>query len=390
MTPDFGRSSHHVQGSVTDTDCVVCHEMTQHQAGVVRLQDPDDSGTLLLALTLHPDDDPPTAEALEGFCLACHDSDGPTSTGLFSDGITPPDVDSVWTASSSHNDPTNNGTCWDCHDQGHGSNKLFLLEPWDATNDGPTDDPWRQEEQFCFQCHSATGGAGSDIAGLFDLTPIWVTAVVGDFDNVDLNDRHDVQASVQARSGAVIECSSCHDPHAASATLKVIADPDPTDGRVPGSGFLPQPGGDFMTEWCLDCHDGTYSAHVTAPTTQLQDVYLTVVGSDGAGKGADGMGMGGGNATLRSGFGWGEDMIVPCLSCHNPHVSTNFFHAVDTVYSFDGSTPVPADGSPFAITDNNIQDATVNGYNWCNTCHTGSMGSGKDNCFECHYHGTRW
>jgi hypothetical protein len=32
----------------------------------------------------------------------------------------------------------------------------------------------------------------------------------------------------------------------------------------------------------------------------------------------------------------------------------------------------------------------VNGYELCNTCHTGSMGDKKSNCFACHYHGTRY
>ncbi|MDH5372259.1 MAG: hypothetical protein OEX97_04880, partial [Acidimicrobiia bacterium] len=100
------------------------------------------------------------------------------------------------------------------------------------------------------------------------------------------------------------------------------------------------------------------------------------------------------NATLKSGYGWtsggGGNMVVPCLSCHDEHVSSNLFHSVPVVYSFDGSTPVPGDGPQIDLTNNFIKDVTVNGYNWCNTCHTNSMGDKKDNCFACHFHGTRW
>jgi predicted CXXCH cytochrome family protein len=362
VTPDFSRSSHHVQGAVSDADCVVCHEMTEHQNGSVRLLNPD-TGLLQVALT-----DPLVPSALEPWCLTCHDSDGAGGSAPFSDGIMPPVIDSTLWAAASHEIAGAVDTCWTCHDQGHGSNKRKILSPWDAVVDaGSPDDPLHEEEQFCFDCHDG-GVASTDISTQFlGAAP----------------------ASVQAVSGAVIECAACHDPHAANATLKVIADPDPTDGRVPGSGFLTVTGGDFMTEWCLDCHDGSYSDHITAPTTQLQDVYSTVVGNR-----ADGMGEGTGRATLKPGYGWttgsGGNMIVPCLSCHNAHVSSNLFHAVNTVLSFDGTTPVPADGDPHQLTDNNIVDLTVNGWNWCNTCHTGSMGTNQDNCFACHYHGTRW
>jgi hypothetical protein len=157
----------------------------------------------------------------------------------------------------------------------------------------------------------------------------------------------------------------------------VVLDPDPADGNVPVT----------MDDFCLDCHDGSFPSTVTAPTTQLFDVSGTFLGSN---KG-DGMADGDGNATLKAGYGWGDNQVVACLSCHDPHASGNLFHAVDVVYSMDGSTPVPTDGGgSYSITNNNIDQADINSYSWCNTCHTGSMGAGKANCFSCHYHGTRW
>ncbi|UCC28730.1 MAG: hypothetical protein JSU86_11070, partial [Phycisphaerales bacterium] len=40
---DFGNTSHHVRGQIQGSDCVVCHEMSEHQKGHVRLKDPDDN-----------------------------------------------------------------------------------------------------------------------------------------------------------------------------------------------------------------------------------------------------------------------------------------------------------------------------------------------------------
>ena len=38
----FGNTSHHVRGDVQSSDCLVCHDMSEHQQGCVRLIDPDD------------------------------------------------------------------------------------------------------------------------------------------------------------------------------------------------------------------------------------------------------------------------------------------------------------------------------------------------------------
>ena len=54
--------------------------------------------------------------------------------------------------------------------------------------------------------------------------------------------------------------------------------------------------------------------------------------------------------------------------------------------------PITSDGgsTTVAVTDLLSSNNAVSGYNFCNTCHTGSMGTGRSNCFGCHYHGRRF
>ncbi len=80
---DFGASattvSHHVVAAAVSTDptdeqCKVCHEMSKHMAGTVRLQnadidDPDVPNSVIAY-------DPSVPASLEPFCLSCHDALG--------------------------------------------------------------------------------------------------------------------------------------------------------------------------------------------------------------------------------------------------------------------------------------------------------------------------
>jgi len=55
-----------------------------------------------------------------------------------------------------------------------------------------------------------------------------------------------------------------------------------------------------------------------------------------------------------------------------------------------GSPNIPDEGGGFDYElTGQIKADNVNGYDWCQTCHTGSMGGGnkKANCYSCHYHG---
>lgn len=267
------------------------------------------------------------------------------------------------------------GFCTNCH-QPHG---------WPDTTTPSQDYPKLLVEQnsanLCFTCHDGSPASNqmTDFSGT-----IWVTAAVGASNNMNLNTRHDVKSADQAKSGAVIKCSNCHDPHTAKPTAKVIADPDPGDGRVPAPGQT-WTGSDLRSEWCLDCHDGSFPSTITPPTTALVNIRATYS--------ADAHGAATGAPTLRSGYGWAKGDILPCTACHDPgHGTSNLFQLRTTVYSKDGTTPIPSDGgsTTVAVTNNNIADKNVNGYYFCNTCHTGSMGGAKTNCFACHYHSTRF
>ncbi|MHC5022804.1 MAG: cytochrome c3 family protein [Planctomycetota bacterium] len=389
---EFARASHHLQTDpLDDSDCVVCHEMTQHQQGSVRLLNADDPGNpfAVIALAGDPGTVPAEAAKLEVFCLACHDADAAGGAAPFSDGLMPPEIDAALWAGASH--PAATLTCYGdgqssgCHATGHGSEKQRMLAP---ANVAPVPPAYAEEEEgFCFTCHDADGPAATDVRSQFEPPIRWVTGPAGDLGNMNLNDRHDVQFAAQSISGARVECTDCHDPHSASPGAPLRPDPDPSDGRVPGTGAI-LAGADFQTEWCLDCHDGSMPVTVTPPATALADVRSTFQADDAHG-------LRGGRPTLKSGYGWAEDDVLSCTTCHtNRHVAarTNLFGLVDTVWSRDGMLPIPDDdgGFTYEMTDNAFVAPFINGYMWCNTCHTGSMGAAKSNCFSCHYHGRRF
>jgi len=79
---DFSLESHHVidyadrnSQIVMKSDCLVCHDNTEHMGGSVRLNNKDNAGQIIVY-------DPSDASGLEPFCLSCHDSDGAlTETG---------------------------------------------------------------------------------------------------------------------------------------------------------------------------------------------------------------------------------------------------------------------------------------------------------------------
>ena len=63
-----GSGGHHLaDGALTDSDCVVCHEMSQHQQGMVRLWTDPNNPTTPLPVRGDPREVVP-------FCLSCHDS----------------------------------------------------------------------------------------------------------------------------------------------------------------------------------------------------------------------------------------------------------------------------------------------------------------------------
>jgi predicted CXXCH cytochrome family protein len=418
---DFMRSSHHVAGLIpTDADCEVCHEQTQHMAGTVRLFNADNAGTVYALDGTNDDVD------YEDHCLSCHDGDGAlkeaTPLAPFSDALAPPTIDTAAWALASHDTAAGVGSCVSCHDNGHGSNKASLLAPWGYTSDGDPDDPLMEEERFCYNCHSSagyplSGTASTDIAAVFAPATNWSNAVVGTNALVNLNDRHDIAATDQATSASVIECVDCHDPHVATAASPLIADPDPTDGRTPGSVYFT--GADFISDWCLDCHDGSYPSGVVDGHVDNKAAFqglvnvLTLWDGDNNKDDSHGVRVGSTGSITEDGppdtDGWTTTVVALCFDCHTYHVSgntpmapaggdTNLFHLKNPVRNqydtADLTTNAPAGlgtlNYELSKVDAFVSDQ-VNGYSWCNTCHDGAqMKSGDPNCTNCHMHGSRY
>ena len=412
---DFVRSSHHVTGSdaVTDADCEVCHDQSDHQAGTVRLFNADNSATVYIM------DGVSNETKYENFCVSCHDGNGAqkeaTPLAPFSDASTPPIVDVTAWNSASHNVSASIGSCVNCHDNGHGSNKVSLLAPWNYTDDGDLNDPMQQEERFCYTCHGSAGPASSDIASNFGLPTNWANRTIGTNGLANLNDRHDVAATDQARSSSKIECVDCHNPHTATAANPLIADPDPTDGRSPSTPNAYFPGDNFQSRWCLDCHDltlppGVVDGHVDGNNNP--DGLVNVMAYwDGANNGDDTHGARNGNVGSITGVYWNVDITMQCFDCHTYHVAdvsgilpsqggnSNLFHLKAVTYSEDGLTPLTTNApgiynGTFSYENsqaNPFVSDWVDGYAYCNTCHDGAqMQSGADNCSRCHMHGSRY
>jgi hypothetical protein len=70
---EFGMASKHIAGTIEDSDCLKCHDHSNHRNGVVSLIDPDSEGK------------EPWTGSRTDFCLACHDGEPP-------DGVTFPET----------------------------------------------------------------------------------------------------------------------------------------------------------------------------------------------------------------------------------------------------------------------------------------------------------
>ena len=178
IVSQFSRATSHVTptvGTVTEGDCLVCHDQGTHQEQTVRINDPDNIAASFSQSTAGA----PTLEAgqgsaYEGACLNCHDGNGATrlagNTGdqtplsPFTDAPPPPVFDSVTWGQSAHDaSPVvtclGDGTGGGCHGSGHGSENAALLAPA-ATS--ITDD---HIALLCTGCHDADGPSTFDIAG---------------------------------------------------------------------------------------------------------------------------------------------------------------------------------------------------------------------------------
>jgi len=273
---DFKRLSHHVSGSVPNTtDCIKCHYMGDHMKGTVELLDPDAGYNTII--TYNPADH----TSLDNFCKNCHDANGAGGDMTpFSDNVTVPFVDpSMWNNSGHKNKPLG---CVDCHDNGHGSNKHKMLAPYNKIAD-VSPDPLDDEEEFCLNCHKASGLASTDIQTEFGRTHT-----------------HQVNEVPQYGVNSGIECISCHNPHQNNNTYPLS---DPDNNKILWTQTV-----NGTRDFCLRCHDGAPPAGISFPTTFQGTGYnkSKYVNSRH-------------DQVLNNGeqnfVGGGED----CLSCHDRH-----------------------------------------------------------------------
>lgn len=270
IIPDFENTSHHVLGTVADDDCLACHNVALHASGQVRLYDADDP-LKIVTLNGRPDNDPISAQALEPFCLACHDNDGAGGFAPFQDGLMPSIINETMWGSASH---ASANTCYDCHSNGHGSVKADLLAPWNASADASLPgDPLREEEGLCYTCHDGDGPATSDVQADFELAS-----------------HHNVSSLAQG-DGSQVECVNCHNPHTVNATYQ-LSNPDNLAMLWAGDD----------TSFCLTCHDGAPPPTVAFPA-------------------AAGTGF---NKTAYIGSTHGQPLgDYGCRHCHDQHGSAN-------------------------------------------------------------------
>ena len=382
--------------------------MSQHQSNVeptVKINDPDGGSSYTYD---------GTGGSIVNFCLNCHDADSSTAFDSnefsgdgnqpFTDGRTPQDIKSGWT-SGAHSSTLTAEACLACHggpdstrsgldfDQNmHGTDLPFMLS---STVAGET--VTVGEEDLCFACHDPDGPALTDIETQFTTTETY-TATSGAL----VNSQHDVTDADQTYSGAVIECRDCHlSPHVASTVSKILADPDPDDGETPAAGTS-WAGSSFLSEWCMDCHDGSYPSTLTPPTNALTDIFTCFTDTRGDQHGASSASK---NVNLRSGSGFAQHDILDCTDCHNAGhgdgtsgtAYPNLFNLKSIIYSKDGTTELSPDTQWLPGTNvvrildlsaGNI-DANTNGKAWCSTCHPNPMGGNKSSgCMNgsCHNH----
>ncbi len=328
--------SHHVGAAITNDDCVICHDMSAHKAGTVKLI--DDLATIY-------DYNPAAPNGVNNFCINCHDADGYGGDNTpFTDALTVPDVKdgTIW-SNAAHNTAglgcLGNGSSTGCHGTGHTSLKNNLLSP---AGSGPGVDNVDEEEGLCFACHDAGGPALTDISSEFGLTH-----------------KHEVNDGATT-SG--LECISCHNPHKNNST-NLLSDPYNNSALWIGNN----------RDFCIDCHDGN-----ALPTgISFPAGTFTRTGSDKSGYVGTSHDVGSGTA---SGLG-----AQGCMHCHEQHGSN--------VEALLKDTYLMTDGTGYSAANFNLcwtchEEPTVLGQNAWGQCngdmwHNGHFGESIA-CYFCH------
>ena len=354
IASQFTRNSHHVPGTLDETDCEVCHDQGSHTGGQIILWDADSHA--------QPSFAQPTAhastlatgegEAFEGHCLSCHDGNGAqaeaTPNSPFNGSSTPPALDEAAWGIAGHNRHTsttptgpfgaNPVSCIGdgvngCHSSGHGSESNSLLA--NASPSAPAETPAIGPTEFCYLCHDSDGPSSMNVETGVNTITWWnsfgsatdyrVTSGSGAL----VNQRHDVSSADQAYSGGVVGCAGCHDPHADNSTNPVVdidtGNPLPNynpanygGGADPTFGVT-QP--DYI-QFCLSCHDGTVPAGVT-----MSDGMINMAATYASDFHGDAFGGSGGNGFMKAPYQVDTAYAaMQCTTCHGAHGSDNIFN----------------------------------------------------------------
>ncbi len=367
---EFGKRSHHVAGTVTDADCVVCHDQSTHTDGYVDLYPPDGGESIIY------DGSP---ETLGPFCAGCHDGDGATRLGdqalsPFSDGLAPPavSVHSNAAFTGRAEEPFDYVTCANCH-QTHGSDNIYLAnqivtlrgevesedvvftaltgpDSFDEDTGDPTD-----TDDVCVTCHINPGTPGYPMSrhaggqhSTFDQRNQDCTMCHRhDRDGSPVTPDGFMPPATDAASGP--DCVSCHDlggiapshvdvstlQNGIHANLGNPADaPNSACWTCHGDGSRPSghPANYKNPKLCTDCHAGQVAEHfrsgqdIRAATNtasdlasclachqEVADMRLSNRDPDAGSFDADQDGTQGGSI---SAYHYGRQRIIDCSYCH--------------------------------------------------------------------------
>lgn len=277
----LGAGGHHLQSAqMTSADCETCHEMTQHQAGAVRLWANPNSPSSVISLAQDPATDVAEAEKLTPFCwschtevdhgvhavsgawqptcMACHEMHDPSDSNL--NLIAPVvrnqalgmDQSVVYTArtgagSFDDGDPTqNNGICQVCHT--NTSHHLYdgSSQPHNDGTDctachshGSGFAPLGVGDLSCTECHNVSQGSHRPIADEFTYASHHVSGSVTDAD-----------------------CEACHDQsqHMQGTVRLYNADDPGVVVSLTGDPMSSLAEASKLEAFCLACHDGDGAA----------------------------------------------------------------------------------------------------------------------------------
>jgi len=300
-----GGGGHHLAGGLlTADDCVVCHEMTRHQNGAVRLWANPNNPSTVIVLNADPGTVPAEANKLTPFCqschngaqhaphtvsgawqptcTACHDIHDYTNTNLaliartirnVTLGIAKPVSFTARTGSGSFDDgdaAANDGICQVCHTltsyHRHDGSAPAHNDGLNCTTCHTHAAGFVPGDLSCTECHNAPRGPRREIVSEFSLA---THHVLGPVEADDCQACHDISQ----HQGGHVRLKNADDPSNAAAVVTLSGSPlasfteaaklepvclachdhDGAGGRAPfADGVMPAPIG--ASDWAVSSH----------------------------------------------------------------------------------------------------------------------------------------